>query len=273
MTRITLCADDFGLTAAACRSILELARCGALSATSCCVDGEALPEYLDALRGLRPTLGVGLHLDLTTPRPQAPHRPLRQWLLATTLHLPSSHGRAALARLDAEIDRQFDRFETLFGAAPDHVDGHEHVHQLPGIRERLIQRLQQRYGTTVAVRSTRPRRWRGPKAAVIAALGGSALLRVAAAQGLACNTDFAGAYDLRSTEGYLQRLERWLTGMPDGGLLMCHPETGADALPARRHEHQVLASAQWQQLRTRLDVTLAPRWGADRGRLAEGHAA
>ena len=45
----------------------------------------------------------------------------------------------------AEIGRQLDRFETALGFPPDHIDGHQHVHVLPGIRRALFREVEHRY--------------------------------------------------------------------------------------------------------------------------------
>ena len=259
--RITVCADDFGFSTAACQSILALGAVGALSATSCAVDGAAMAEHATPLRDLRRSaatghFGVGLHLNLTDNPGFAGRQPLQAWIAHCFLHSPRVHSQRARQALRAELSRQFDRFEQLMQQAPDHVDGHEHVHQFPGLRPLVLELLQQRYGGRVPVRCTVPRVWRGSKAALIAALGGGALQRQLRSAGLAGNGDFAGVYDLQAASGYALRLQGWLDTLAEGGVVMCHPEVGRGASPARQHEHVVLASANWVDLRARARVLL-----------------
>ncbi|MCP2821003.1 ChbG/HpnK family deacetylase, partial [Salmonella enterica subsp. enterica serovar Typhimurium] len=69
----------------------------------------------------------GLHLDFTE------FSPLRRGLWPLI-------GASLAHRLDAsalrdEIATQCALFEDATGRAPDYVDGHQHVHQLPQIRE------------------------------------------------------------------------------------------------------------------------------------------
>lgn len=45
----------------------------------------------------------------------------------------------------AEITRQLDAFEEALGRPPDFVDGHQHVHVLPGVRRALLDILVRRY--------------------------------------------------------------------------------------------------------------------------------
>jgi predicted glycoside hydrolase/deacetylase ChbG (UPF0249 family) len=250
--RIAICADDFGLSEAACRSILELGKTQAITATSCAVDGPFMQRHAAALAALRPRLTVGLHLNLTENPNFAGNQSLSQWILGSYLRRPK-----ALQGLAGEVDRQLARFETLLAGAPDFVDGHEHVHQLPVVRDILLAAMQRRYGHSVLVRCTWPRHFRGGKAAVIALLGASALREAARRGGLTCNRDFAGVYDLRSRSGYAARMEEWLRNLDDGGLVMCHPEepTGP-ALTARHQEHRFFSSPEWPRLLRSWNVAL-----------------
>jgi len=251
--RIAVCADDFGLSAAACRSILALGAAGALTATSCAVDGPALAAHLEALKALRPDLAVGLHVNLTENPCFAGSQALPRWIAATWLRR-----RLDVTALQTELRRQLDRFETLFGTPPDFIDGHEHVHQFPVLRELLLEEIHARYGDRVRVRCTWPSHFRGSKAAIIALLGGAALRRGLRARGLLGNRDFAGVYDLKSAGGYAARMDEWLRTLDDGGLIMCHPEwPGETPHAARAHEHAFFSSADWPRLLRSWNVALA----------------
>jgi hypothetical protein len=248
---IDVCADDFGLTQAASLSILHLGARGRLSSTSCAVDGEALLEHLPALRALRPRLRVGLHFNLTGNPAFAGSQPVSQWIRDCWL------GRVDRTALAAEVARQLDRFGQLFDSPPDFVDGHEHVHQFPVLRELLLNAVVARFGTSVPIRCTWPLRWQGPKAAVIGVLGARALRNAALQRGLRTNSDFAGVYDLVTPNGYAHRMETWLSRLADGGLIMCHPEGPmAGAQPARIAEHTFFDSAAWPALLVAQRVSL-----------------
>jgi hypothetical protein len=47
--------------------------------------------------------------------------------------------------------------------------------------------------------------------------------RGAARRGLATNPAFAGAYAFKPFANFAKIFPRFLTGLPDGGLIMCHP--------------------------------------------------
>lgn len=253
---IVVCADDFGLTDVGCESTLELTAVGAISAASCVVDGPSIKRHASALRDASTSASLGLHFNLT----EGDHSSMRAggytWLLRA--YLLRSVGAAAL---QIEIRRQLDLFESLFSRAPAHVDGHEHVHQLPGVAQVLVEELVKRYGTTVAVRSTVPRRYRGLKARIIANLGGMQLRELLHARQMTTNDDFAGVYDFSTSVPYEQHMHSWATSIAEGGLIMCHPERPAfdnTAPTARNAEHLFLSSAAWPAMLKRCGVRLVP---------------
>lgn len=250
--RVAVCADDFGLTAGANAAILELGAQGALTATSVAVDGPVAAIDASALGAQRDRISVGLHLNLTENPRFAQIRGIKGWILTSWLR------RIDRKELAQEIHRQLDGFESLFGAPPAHVDGHEHVHQFPGVREPLVEAISDRYGTSTVIRCTWPRAFRGSKAAIIGLLGSQALQRCMTARGLRGNSDFAGVYDLQATSGFSGRMDAWLHSIRDGGLIMCHPEAPvADASPARWHEYEFLRSSAWPALLARRNIELS----------------
>lgn len=272
---LAVCVDDFGLHGGVNQAVLALLALRRISAVSCLVDGPAWEEGAAALRAAvwpegdaEPIADVGLHLNFTElldARSQNPDlvRPLGALIRAS--HLRRLDGRALLA----EVTRQFARFEAVWGHPPDFVDGHQHVHQFPQLREALAQVLRTRLeGGTTAVRPwlrlCRSPGWAGwrkgiglvdtLKAAVIGALGASALARLAHQLGLPHSQRLLGVYPFDADEaGFLRRWQAWLSLVREGDLLMCHPATpSAHALPqpdviaASRHmEFQVLTSLAW----------------------------
>lgn len=283
MTRIALALDDLGLHAGVNAAALALAGRGRLNAVSCMVGAPAWPQAREQLAAFAPGLvDVGLHLDLT----EAPLRAgVRHGLSAIVL-------RAALAALPRallgdEIEAQLDAFEDARGAAPDHVDGHQHVHQLPQVREALVQALQRRYPQRRPwLRSTRhagnvvlPDGQPGLaalKPRVIEVLGARGLARLARRYGMAQNGRLLGVYDFCGGPGiYHAWLLVWLAAARDGDLLMCHASAGdadpRDAIAAARSaEFSVLSGAEFDAALRRHGVTLVPisRQLADAGAAA-----
>ena len=145
---IILCADDYAMTEGVSRAIGELAAARRLSATSVLVTSRHWPRMAPRLLIHRPHLSIGLHLDLTLGPPLgamrrlAPHgkfpplASLATWALGGVLDIEE---------ISAEIGRQLDHFEANLGFPPDHIDGHQHVHVLPGIRRALLNTVSKRY--------------------------------------------------------------------------------------------------------------------------------
>jgi hypothetical protein len=131
--------------------------------------------------------GFGLHLDFTEFAPQ--RRSL--WPLI---------GASLARRLDplqlrSEIAAQCALFEDVCGRVPDYVDGHQHVHQLPQIREALIEVLAARYaGRLPWLRISGARIGDGAKSLFIAALGAGALERLASSARMRSLPRLLGAY-------------------------------------------------------------------------------
>lgn len=219
--------DDWGADAAVNEAVCRLAGAGRISATSAQVGGPAWRSGLAALRGLDAAhLDIGLHLDFTEhPLDAAQRRPLGR-LIALALAR-----RLDVRALRREIAAQLTAFEDGLGRPPAHVDGHQHVHQLPQVRDALWAELQARYGGAQPrpwLRVSRPPRgagWQaGGKAAVIGALGGGALAREAAARGWPHSRRLLGIARFDGDEDrYAAQLRGWLKDAQDGDVLMCHP--------------------------------------------------
>jgi predicted glycoside hydrolase/deacetylase ChbG (UPF0249 family) len=193
-----------------------------------------------------------LHLNLTENANTPLTASVKTWIVRTFLRRSPD-----LAAIKQEIARQLDKFESLFGRRPDYVDGHEHVHQFPIVRDALLAVLSARYGNSIAVRSTVPTTSRGAKAAVIAMLGGRALRKQLLRAGIPTNSDFAGVYDFSTRVPFEALMRGWLASIADGGIVMCHPELSSrNELDARAVEHEFLASERWPQLQREFAVTL-----------------
>ncbi len=237
-TPIALCADDYGLAPGVSRAILDLIERGRITATDCMTVSPYWPEHARWLRPLADRADIGLHLTLTDQRPLGPMPRLapggRLPPVGTLIRLAHT-GRLHAPEIEAEIDRQMDAFETHFGAPPAFVDGHQHVHQLPLVREALSRRLAGRPIWVRLCREPVPRIVRRgvaiPKALLIAALG-RGLARRARLQNQPANTGFSGVYDLSVRVPYGRLFERFLLGLRAGGLIMCHPGVPDEALRA-----------------------------------------
>ncbi|HZV21082.1 MAG TPA: ChbG/HpnK family deacetylase, partial [Hyphomicrobiales bacterium] len=219
MGALIINADDYAMDAGVDAAILALGKQGRVTAASAMV---LSPRWADAALALKDSeLSVGLHIDFTSPF--ADRFFTRRQLPALII---AAHARFLDSRFfEDEIDRQFDLFERGLHRPPGFIDGHQHVHHLPILRDALFRVLKNRYGSgaeLIGLRVCAARRWRGLKAAIIGATGAFALARLAAVSGNPINSDFAGVYDFGG--GELSVLwERWLDGLRGPlPLIMCH---------------------------------------------------
>lgn len=266
--RIALCIDDFGLHAGINGAALELARLGRVTAIACMVGAPQWRAGCTALARLDAgALDIGLHLDFTeAPLATASRQPLTALLLRAYTTLLNRR------RVREEIEAQLGAFEEALGRTPDFVDGHQHVHQLPVIRNELLDALARRSAarppwlrrtTRFQGRSLGPPQTLGQrlKPHLIEALGAAALTRLAARQGLGQNAHLLGVHDFSAdTARYRTLLRAWLAHAQDGDLLMCHasqPTSASDPLlPARLAEYQVLSDASLPELLSVAGVSL-----------------
>jgi predicted glycoside hydrolase/deacetylase ChbG (UPF0249 family) len=235
MRRIWLCADDYGIAPGVNIAIRDLVVRGRLNATSAlvvapsCHRAEALA--LDALNRQESRAAIGLHVALTAPfRPlTGDFRPISRG--GTFMSLERTGACAFLRRfsheaLVAEIAAQLGAFCETFGRAPDFIDGHHHVHIFPQVRDALLQVVKERTPTAWLRQCGRARpftaRLADAKAMFLDALSAT-FRRRAAALGLRTNPAFAGAYRFDEDADFAGLFPHFLEGLPDGGVVMCHP--------------------------------------------------
>ena len=121
--RLIVNADDFGLSEGVNRGIIESHERGILTSSSLMVDRPAAAAAAAYARA-NPTLGVGLHVDLS------------EWVyrdgawVALYQRVPVNDRTA----VEAELARQFGVFRGLLGRDPTHIDSHQHVHRDEPVR-------------------------------------------------------------------------------------------------------------------------------------------
>ena len=272
--RITLCADDYGISPGVNRAIRELIEHRRINATSVMVVGPAIGrDEIEALKTAaagNPQCAIGLHTTLTAPfHPLTLHyRPLDGGLflpLAKMLRL------SLLRRLDPEmifdeVKAQIAAFTEKFDRAPDYVDGHQHVQIFPQVRDAFL----------AAVKDAAPNAWvrqcgrrkplaqriGAPKALLLDTLS-AGFRRHAERAGIRFNPAFAGAYDFTRTPEFGDLMQGFLDDSPDGGLIMCHPGFVDDTLIAldpltgqREREYAFLSGDGFRDMLAANKVTL-----------------
>lgn len=273
--RLIVCADDYGLTPGVSHAIRELLATRRISATSVMSASEFWPTEAPALKAVAAGADIGLHVTLTDHVPlglMPSFAPSGRFPAMGAVYKAGLSRRLPLDEIAAEIERQIASFVTHFGASPAHIDGHHHIHQLPGVRDIVIDAAKRLGPGRTWVRSCREpplRVWRrgiaAGKALTIGALGAGIDKRARRA-GVPTNRGFSGAYDFLADKRPVGELfQRFVADAGDNALVMCHPGycdatlANLDIMTtARESERAYMMSPDWPALLTSKGFDLGP---------------
>jgi predicted glycoside hydrolase/deacetylase ChbG (UPF0249 family) len=233
---IWLCADDYGISPSVNKAIRDLLVRGRINATSVMVAAPSLDRSeaasLRMLGAGSRRVAIGLHVTLTAPfKPMStgfgPMRddaflPLQKMLVRGMLRTLDR------SKLAVEIATQFKAYAVLFGRAPDFVDGHQHVHLFPQVREALLDVMKEvaplawvrQCGRAVTLRQ----RTKDRKAMLLDALSRK-FRRMAMTRGIRSNPAFAGTYNFEAAPPveFSNLFPEFLQHLPPQSVVMCHP--------------------------------------------------
>ena len=242
MKNLIVNADDLGWTDGVNRGIVEAHRRGLVTSTSLLANGRAWESAL-AVRREYPELGIGVHLNLSDGPPIADAAVVPGLLNEAgqleggpeSLLLRIARRKLRVKEVEREWDAQITKIKKG-GISPTHLDGHKHVHMLPGLFGVAL-RLARKHGIgaiRIAHEESRLRALlssRGGKNGVqlkqgVQARGLKLLARdareMAERAGIVATDYFCGI----AQTGVMTRegVERLLGGLPNGTTeLMCHP--------------------------------------------------
>jgi chitin disaccharide deacetylase len=151
MKNLIVNADDLGWTEGVNRGITDAHRNGIVTSTSLLANGAAFQSGVEFARST-PGLGVGVHLNLSDGAPVAPPELLTSLVNSfgefeggpESLLLRIATRDVTLGEVEQEWDAQIEKVREA-GIEPTHVDGHKHVHMLPGLFE-IALRVAKRHG-------------------------------------------------------------------------------------------------------------------------------
>lgn len=284
MKNLIVNADDLGWTEGVNRGIAEAHRGGLVTSASLLANGRAFVSALDVARS-NLELGVGVHLNLSNGPPTANPNEVSSLLNAQgQLHLATGalFLRIVTSRLNLdEVQREWEqqiRKVRGSGISPTHLDGHKHVHMLPGLFEIAV-RLAKKHGIRgirISHEDSRLRAWlsSGTQQNTTVLLEQAAQARVL--KFLARNArDLADHAGLITTDyfcGIAQTgaltsdgVETLLKNLPDGTTeLMCHPGYADDHLQnsptrlqqSRQAELRILTEERTRKLVAREGIRL-----------------
>jgi predicted glycoside hydrolase/deacetylase ChbG (UPF0249 family) len=265
MKRVILCADDYGQNESISQAIVELLQKSSLSAVSCLTTSAWWPACAELIKPYTQQIDIGLHFNLTEGRPLSAN--LKSFYPLTQLILTSQFRLINKRAIAAELNAQIDAFMQAIGKEPDFIDGHQHVHQFPVIRDILLDIYEQRFpNRQVYVRSTlcakTPKNIANRKQWIIHFCGAVAFKKMLLARNIPHNHSFSGIYDLSPTFDYAQAFATFLASVDDKGLIMCHPgfydQSSSDVIGASRdNEFKFFNSSQFNDLLTSNTIQLS----------------
>jgi len=277
-------ADDLGWTDGVNRGIVEAFRNGIVTSTSLLANGAAFAGGVQAARSA-PGLGVGVHLNLSDGPPVADRETVASLLNVDgefaggpeSLLLRRVRRGLLLAEVENEWNAQIQKVRDA-GIAPTHLDGHKHVHMLPGLFE-LALRLAKRHNigairVSLEASSLRTALASGARQNVgmvmkqgVQARGLKLLARDAREQAARTGISTADYFCGIAQTGELTRegVEQFVKCLPDGTTeLMCHPGYADAALQktptrlqdSRQTELQILTDTGIRNLVASLGIRL-----------------
>jgi len=235
--RLIVNADDYGICEPVNLGIIKGHREGIITSTTILAGG-ASAEHAAELARNNPGLGVGVHLCLVLERPVLDPCIIPSITEGGKLYGSSFHfmrrlvvGLVRLSEVEAELRAQIERTIAL-GIRPTHLDGHQHMHAMPGVLG-VVVKLATEFGIP-AVRypvgpwTNKPGAARVAEKVILESIAWSGKGKIDSA-GIRHTASFFGLAETGrlSTEALLDILEK----LPEGtSELMCHPGLRDDTL-------------------------------------------
>jgi hopanoid biosynthesis associated protein HpnK len=243
MRNLIVNADDLGWTEGVNRGIAEAHRSGIVTSASLLANGPAFSSAVEFARST-PALGVGVHLNLSDGSPVSAAAAVPTIVNARgelsggpeNILLRMARRNLRLREVETEWENQIQKISAA-GIQPTHLDGHKHVHMLPGLFE-IALRLAKRHGIG-AVRisheastlraalscgkknNSQVVRKQGVQARLLKLLRRNARV-LAERAGIATTDYFCGI--AQTGELTVAGVKRLLATLPDGTTeMMCHP--------------------------------------------------
>ena len=133
--RLIINADDYGMRPTIDAAVEHLFQSGVLTSASLMITGSSARDAAQFLAG-HPQFGAGLHLNLDEIFSQAGFgKDDHGSFLVPDIFFEQDDVRAAIRE---KLAGQFDLFVRMVGRAPDHVNGHRHVHLFPPVLKLMM---------------------------------------------------------------------------------------------------------------------------------------
>lgn len=133
--KFILNADDFGMSKAFNKAVLEGYLNGFLSSASLCANGNAFNPAVNEIIPECPNLGIGVHLNIIEGRAltKAPQLTDKKGMFNKNYmwFILNSHNKKILEQIEFEFRTQIETIMNYTGV--DHIDSHVHTHAIPQI--------------------------------------------------------------------------------------------------------------------------------------------
>src|SRR5215470_11831551 len=243
MKALIVNADDLGWTAGVNRGIAGAHRNGIVTSASLLANGDAFDDAVNVARAL-PAMGVGVHLNLSDGSPLSGAKAIPSLIDdkgklsggPEQLLLKLASRKLKLSEVELEWNAQIEKIRAA-GITPTHLDGHKHVHMLPGLFPLALKLAKKHSIAAIRIaneasplraalsgksgKDARVKLKQGIQARGLKLLAGDAR-KLAAKAGIEATDYFCGIAQtgVLSRDGVLDLLEN----LPEGTTeLMCHP--------------------------------------------------
>lgn len=271
MTRyVVVNADDFGMTRGTSAAIQRAHLEGVVTSASVVTTTDHYRHGLEISRRHCPDLGLGLHFTLSagSPLSGAERVPLLsdtsgrfRWRFTSLWGaLLGRHRSRLLDQIEIEIEAQIERL-LADDVMPDHINSERHIHQLPGLFERLASVAKRhripfvRLGRDVGWSGARPPLSGFPKYLLLSALSARNRKRMA---GLgSCDRFVSYLYTGRTDLVLTEALARAPSGSSTE--IMVHPGLPEDRAPLGLGNRELERYLQHGDRKLELDACIAAR--------------
>lgn len=243
MKTITLCADDYAFSPSISEAIIYLIKKNRLNSTGCMVNTIYWKNHAVALKPFLNRIDIGLHFALTDVQPAIISLYQHPKIIKQAYFRKLKQGE-----IERELQSQIETFEKVMGRLPNFIDGHQHIHQLPVIRDALLSVYEKIFpdkNCCIRIPISKPRT---VKSSVITLTGALTLKKQLIERGIPHNSSFSGVYNFSNKKNYPDYFRQFLKNIGPYGIIMCHPglvEKNDGIASAREQEFNYFNSQQF----------------------------
>jgi chitin disaccharide deacetylase len=234
---LILCADDYAYTPENSKAIRNLLTKNKINATSCMTDTKYWPAEAKMLKleinKIKKSPLIGLHFSLTEQTNSKYY--IKSFFKNKNIGLLELLIRSKLRLISKKyiyqiLEHQYNLFEKEFNQSPNFIDGHQHVHQFPVIRDALIKFYKnKKLKKSCFIRTTYPLYASKDKfkELIIKISGAKKFAKLIKNNNISTNNGFAGLYKINNKlddkSNVNNNYKYFFEKIKNNSLIMCHP--------------------------------------------------